>query len=562
MKKQLAAVCIGLISLAAHGFEKEVVKSTLTDVTVYAKGAQLFQKANYTVKPGLSEVVIQGISPFIDVKSIQVKAFGNVVLLDTKHSIYYPKPADFDATKVPVKIKKDIQLLQDSIANMQFDIEEIQGEIEVLAATKNIIVNNGAIRGTGKVNDSINLLKQAVDYYSVKITEINKKMHALSRKLKEKQAQQREMDNRLTKLKKHQMSTGNSEKENEPIHQITVTLSAKELSSGKITISYLVANAGWKPQYDLRSDGFNSKLNLTYKAKIFQNSGLNWDNVKLTISTNNPYHNKTKPTIHPWYIDYRANIQATRMDNHKGKQMVRDEEMPAMMYSNSFKKEVADEVFVAGQTSDQFVEVIRQFTSTEFKIDLPYSILSNNEQHMVLIKIVDLEVEYSYYAAPKLDNGVFLVAQLTKLDELGLVPAQANIYFDGSYVGETYIDPTSSENKLSLSLGKDPNIQIKRLLVKKDSKERIVGDKKEKEMAYTIEVSNKKATPIEIMVHDQMPITTNSEILIESTELSKGERDATTGTIEWKFTLKPKESKTINFSYKVTHKKELNLPFY
>jgi uncharacterized protein (TIGR02231 family) len=161
-----------------------------------------------------------------------------------------------------------------------------------------------------------------------------------------------------------------------------------------------------------------------------------------------------------------------------------------------------------------------------------------------------------------LDNSVYLVAQLSKLDELGLVPATANIFFDGSYVGETYIDPTTMDDTLNLSLGRDPNIVVKRTLLKKDCKERIVGDKKEKTMSYSIEVKNMKATPIDIIVQDQIPITTNSEIIIEPGELSKGNRDSTTGIVEWTYSLKPKESKLINFSYKVTHKKEINLPQY
>ena len=151
---------------------------------------------------------------------------------------------------------------------------------------------------------------------------------------------------------------------------------------------------------------------------------------------------------------------------------------------------------------------------------------------------------------------------MSKLDELGLVPAQANIFFDGSYVGETYIDPTTMDDTLNLSLGRDPNIVVKRTLLKKDCKERIVGEKKEKTMSYSIEVKNLKATPIEIIVQDQIPITTNSEITIEPGDLGKGERDPTTGIVEWKFSLKSKENKVVNFSYKVTHKKEINLPQY
>jgi uncharacterized protein (TIGR02231 family) len=555
MKKIIGIGVVMACMFPAKALDKEIVKSTISEVTVYAQGAQIFQKANYSLKPGTTEIIIEGISPFIDAKSLQVKATGNSIILDSKYSVFYPKPAEVSLEGLPLKIRRDIQLLEDSIKFIGYDIQDIQDDIDVMLATKTILSNNGAIRGQGKVNDSINLLKQAVDYYTLKMSEINKKLQALNRKKAEKLERKTAMNDRLSKLKKHQSSSGLLPQDQGPTHRITVTFSTKEIVTGKISISYLVENAGWVPLYDLRSDGLTSKINLTYKAQVFQNSGLDWENVKLNISTNNPFQNKTKPTLHPWYVDYYVYRNYGNNRDNAPQSMMKKESEKSIAYSNSIG--VQDDVM--SQTSAQFVEVVRQLTSAEFRIDLPYTIKSNNEQHMVLIKVADLEANYKYYTVPKLDNSVYLIAQLSKLDELGLVPAQANIFFDGSYVGETYIDPTSMEDTLNLSLGKDPNIMVKRLLVKKDTKEKIVGDKKERILSYSIEVKNMKATPIEIVVQDQVPITQNAEISIETLELGKGELDARTGIIEWKFSLKPKEGKLLNFSYKVTHKKEMNV---
>ena len=555
MKKIIGIGVVMACMFPAKALDKEIVKSTISEVTVYAQGAQIFQKANYSLKPGTTEIIIEGISPFIDAKSLQVKATGNSIILDSKYSVFYPKPVEVSLEGLPLKIRRDIQLLEDSIKFIGYDIQDIQDDIDVMLATKTILSNNGAIRGQGKVNDSINLLKQAVDYYTLKMSEINKKLQALNRKKAEKLERKTAMNDRLSKLKKHQSSSGLLPQDQGPTHRITVTFSTKEIVTGKISISYLIENAGWVPLYDLRSDGLTSKINLTYKAQVFQNSGLDWENVKLNISTNNPFQNKTKPTLHPWYVDYYVYRNYGNNRDVAPQSMMKKESEKSIAYSNSIGKQ--DEVM--SQTSAQFVEVVRQLTSAEFRIDLPYTIKSNNEQHMVLIKVADLEANYKYYTVPKLDNSVYLIAQLSKLDELGLVPAQANIFFDGSYVGETYIDPTSMEDTLNLSLGKDPNIMVKRLLVKKDTKEKIVGDKKERILSYSIEVKNMKATPIEIVVQDQVPITQNAEISIETLELGKGELDARTGIIEWKFSLKPKEGKLLNFSYKVTHKKEMNV---
>lgn len=558
---------IGIISImfafnSAFATEKEIIKSTITEVTVYAQGAQVYRKANYTIKPGVTEVIIEGICPTIDPNSLQVKATGNVILLDSKYSLFYPKPEPVNLEGIPLKIRKDIDLLEDSIRSLSFDIQDIQDEIDVLIAAKNILANNGAIRGQGKVNDSINLLKQAVDYYSVKMNEINKKLQVLNRRKYEKNDKKKKMDERLIKLKNYQNNADLNPKEQGPSHRITITLSAKEAATGKFSISYLVSEAGWTPLYDLRSDVSTGKINLNYKAQVYQNTGIDWDDVRLNISTNNPYQNKTKPSLHPWYVDY--NVYSQDMYNNKNRNNVPayGSAAPSVMYKKDadfdYESKSAEEVNAI--TSNQFTQVIQHMISAEFRIDLPYTIKSNNEQYMVLVKNADLDANFKYYTVPKLDNSVYLIAQLSKLDELQLVPAKANIFFDGSYIGETYIDPSSMEDTLTLSLGRDPNIIVKRTLLKKDCKERVINNQIEKTFAYSIEIKNFKSTTIDLIVQDQIPITQNTDIVIEPMELDKATLDKQRGILEWTFNLKTKESRKINFSYKVQYNKDANLP--
>lgn len=554
MKRIIAAWVLGGMIFQAGATEKEIVKSTLTEVTVYSQGAQLHHKANFNVKVGVTEIIIEGISPYIDPRSIQVKATGNVVILDSKYSTFYPQPTAVSVDGIPLKIKKDIKLLEDSLKIIGFDIQEIQDEIDVLNATKNILSNNGVIRGQGKVNDSLNLLKQAVDYYSMKMVELNKKLLLLNKKKQERVEKKRGMDERLQAYRNYENNGNYNPQENaKPIPRVTITVSSKELVTGKLNLSYVVSNAGWTPYYDLRSEASTGKLSLTYKAQVYQNTGLDWNEVKLNISTNNPRANKTKPELNPWYIDYTAYRQVTEKKS-KMEYLTETTAIPQAAFNQGFT--LNEDVFKDAMTADQFTTVVHHLIAAEFKIDLPYNIKSNNEQHMVLIKQAELDTKFKYYSVPKMDAGVYLVAQMTKLDELQLVPAKANIYFDGSYIGETYIDPTTMDDTLNLSLGKDPNIVVKRTLLKKDSKEKIIGEKKERTFAYQIEVLNLKSTAIELVIQDQLPITQNADITIEATELSRGKLDETSGLIEWTMNLKGKETKKFDFNFKVKHAKD------
>lgn len=538
--------------------DKVTVKSTLTGVTVYMQGAQLQHKANYTIKPGLSEVIVEGISAQIAPSTIQVKATGAVVILDSKYEFYYPQPNTMaTVTELPPKVRAAIKALEDSIRLVNFELRDINDEIEVLVAARKIIISNGAVKGQGKVNDSIQLLKSTVDYYTTKVSELNKKISALDRQKVKKTDLISSLDQRLNDLRNY-AEQNNPQPEIKGIPRIVITLMAKEAASGRIELSYLASNAGWTPLYDIRSEASSGKISLTYKAQVRQQTGLDWNDIKLSISTNNPYANKTKPELSPWYIDYQEYRKELmekgklRSDAYNLAPSVNQQAMNmGFMYSTTTGV-VEDDALDASE----FTTVVQQLIAAEFKIDLNYNIASDNQNHMVLVKQVDLNTSFRYYAVPKLDPGVYLVAQMTKLDELQLVPAKANIFFDGTYIGETYIDPTNLDDTLNLSLGKDPNIVVKRTLLKNQCKERIVQDKKERSFAYSIEVRNLKSSEIDLTIQDQIPLTTNPDIIIEKTNLGKGTIDDKTGLIEWKFKLKPKENQSFEYDFKVRHSKD------
>ena len=556
--KLLLSFALLASSLLAN--DKVTVKSSLHSVTVYTQGAQLQHKANYTIKAGLSEVIVEGISPQISAGTIQVKATGAVVILDSKYEFYYPQPATNTNTgELPPKIRAAIKALEDSIRLVNFELRDINDEIEVLVAARKIIISNGAVKGQGKVNDSIQLLKSTVDYYTTKVSELNKKISSLDRQKVKKADLIASLDTRLNDLRNY-AEQNNPTPEIKGIPRIVITLMAKEAAAGRIDLTYLASNAGWTPLYDIRSEAASGKISLTYKAQVRQQTGLDWNDVKLSISTNNPYANKTKPELSPWYIDYQE-FRKQLQEKAKLRSDAYGDDVPASVNSSAmnmgFLYSTNGATFEpAALGAEAFTTIVQQLISAEFKIDLNYSIASDNQVRMVLVKQSELNTSFRYYAVPKLDPGVYLVAQMTKLDELQLVPAKANIFFDGTYIGETYIDPTTMNDTLNLSLGKDPNIIVKRTLLKDQSKERVIQDKKERNFAYSIEVRNLKSSEIDLIIQDQVPLTTNPEITIEKSIIGKGTLDEKTGLVEWKLKLKARENQTFDYEFKVRHPKD------
>lgn len=558
MKHILILLFITQTSAFAEKFE--IIKSSIQSVTVYQQGAQIHRKAHYSIPKGLTTISIQNISQQIDPKSIQVNATGSMVILDSKYKLKYHEPVPVGTITPTPKLDKELLKLNDSILALDYKITDIQQKINVLTTQKNILNNNGAIKGIGKVNDSIPLLKQAMAYYYEKMNAIHSESLQLTI-IKNKLSQTKtRISTRIQDIQTFKNRSNQHKADNKaPISSIEITLSSNANVSGTIEVSYMVSSAGWSPLYDIRSNSSKNNINLTYKAQVYQNTGIDWKDARLKLSTTNPYTNKTKPNLSPLYVNLFQNsvINSSKIRESKKADYNRFEKNESLTEEvaslNKDMKETLD-ISISDQ-SFNYVQVNQQLISIEYQVDLPYSILSNNEKHLVLVRQESLKSNYKYYSVPKLDLSAYLVAELTDLDNLNLIPGLANIFHDGTYIGETRINPSIMTDSLALSLGKDQNIQVKRTLLKKDCKTKVIGDKTTKTFAYLIEIKSHKSTNINFVLQDQVPITQNSEIEIEILESTKGELNKVTGLINWNLKLKPKETKTIKLIYSVSSSK-------
>ncbi|SFT64505.1 conserved hypothetical protein [Lishizhenia tianjinensis] len=538
------------------------VESKLKSVTVYTQGAQIHRSATYKIATGVHEVIIEGVSPRIDARSLQISGTGNVIILDSKYDVHYPKPDEIeDANALPYAIRKKISALEDSIFNQRYVVAGLTNQMTVVQSSENMIKSNPIMQGKGKVGDSLELLQKSLEYYQKKLMELSSLRLELEQQKMEEQEVLNAMQARLRDLQQYKRNTGQGDpKPKAPIHRVIITLQAKAYTQGTLDISYLVSNAGWQAMYDLRSSANQDKINLNYKAHVYQNTGVDWEDVKLNISTNNPYQNKTKPELREWYLtSYIPNLRKDEV-RQKAPQPVQElEEVEIAAYSKTTADAVELKNFEYASTSANYTTVVEQKINVEFQIDLKYTIKSNNEKHMVLIKNEDIEADFAYYTVPKLDESVYLVANITNLDNLKLVPAQANIFFDGSYVGETFINPGVMDDTLSLSLGKDPNLIVERKFLKKKYKEKIIGNEVSKASEYVLRVKNNKAENIKLIIQDQVPITRNENIAIEVNDIGKGKLNERTGLVEWEIKIKSGELVEVPLSYTVYHPKNMQI---
>ncbi|WP_373514821.1 mucoidy inhibitor MuiA family protein, partial [Persicitalea sp.] len=288
MKKSIFVLSLAYISLTAafaQNSNQQTVSPTLTHATVFLNRAELTATAKATVTAGEQRLVIENIPQSIDQNSIQVKGSGNAVITGVRFVQNYlqnaPRP-------------KNILQLDDTLRTVQDDIAAAELSRSVLEEEKLLILANKQVSGTAtgvKVAD----LKDMANFYRERLTDIGAKLIKVKELLKDLQQRENNLKNQLSNWQNSR---------NRPTGGIEVSLTTTVRTALDLEISYVVRGAGWRPVYDLRVKETNAPVALAYKAEVFQNTGQNWDNVKLTLSTSNPALGGVMPTLGVQYVDF------------------------------------------------------------------------------------------------------------------------------------------------------------------------------------------------------------------------------------------------------------------
>ena len=197
----------------------------------------------------------------------------------------------------------------------------------------------------------------------------------------------------------------------------------------------------------------------------------------------------------------------------------------------------------------------QQQVSTEFKIDIPYNIPSDNKPYDVTMIEYQIPANYQYSCVPKLSADVFLMAQIPDWTDYNLQNGEANLFFQGVYQGRTYIDVRAMEDTLSLSIGRDKDIIVERKIKKDYQSRRTVGSNIREQKTWELTVKNNKNIPVYINVEDQYPISKDSDIKVEDLQHPRAKVNTDNGQLVWNLQMKPKSIEQLILSYTVRYPK-------
>lgn len=553
--KKLGIFMLGVVlSSYAYSSERELeVTSKIDGVTVYLSGAQVSRKGYVKLKKGINKLRFNHVSPYVNSNTIQVKGAGYYTILDVKKDIEYPKQEVIDNT-IPKEILLKIDKTQDSIFNLNFTIKDLNNKMTFLATEKNLLLKNNVF-----TNDSLPVLEQSLAYLRKQLFDINAQTMEIEKSRDEFQILLSEITARLRELQNFQ-NNNKPVKTNNPIHYIEVTVQAEQEGNGNMTINYMVNNAGWSPMYDIRVEDITKPVELTMKANVYQNSGEEWEDVNLTLSTNDPFKSKVKPELSIWYLNYynpsygyHDQVQKERLYEVAAASKAMADEME----EDSYMDKKAAPMPTALSSVNYSVQK-EMMANVEYKISLPYTVKSDNKAHMVAVNKQTIKSEFYHYLVPKYDNESYLVAKLIDWEDLNLLPSKANIFYEGTYVGETRINPTANDT-LNISLGNDRNLMVKREKNKDKTKEKVFTNQKEKTISYDLIVKNASLKELNVIIEDHIPVATDESIKIKIEGKDGANYDEPKGMLTWDFKLKAKATKEYNYTYTVKYDKTKNL---
>jgi hypothetical protein len=582
--------------------EPRTVSSTLKTVTVYRSGAELEHIATANLQFGDNELIIEGISNNIDINSLQVNCPAAVTIL----GIEYNKNAAGEEISSPA-----LRTLKDSIESLNEQKQQINVHINTETELLEVLRANREIKGNQGL--SVAELAKLMTYYKTRSNELQTSILANRNKLAK-------IDRLTTKV--NTLILEEIKKSNPSAGRLNLQLSVAVSGSHEFKITYITQSAFWVPYYDVKCDNIKSPIQFIYKARIAQTTGIDWKKVKLSLSTAAPRQYGNAPVLKTWFLSYidpinvlNRNLSYSNTINsalagkvagvtvrsqssqretislrgenginlgNKTLYVVNGNIMSKSDYSKINADDIKDVSVMDGTRAsalfgaeaangaiivtlkeglEDYISVSNTELDLSYDISLPYDVPSNGKPQIATLKEATVPAAYKYYAVPKLDRDAFLLAEVTDWQKLNLLPGEANIIFEGTYIGKSFIDPASTNDTLNLTLGVDKRVVIKKEKMVDFSSTKFLGSNKVQTLTYEITVKNNKNEPIQIVLKDQYPISTNKEIEVEVLETSDAKINPPVGVMTWIMTIAPgkTEKRRISYSARYPKSKQINL---
>lgn len=521
--------------------------ATVEKATVYLSGATLTQTATATLKSGSQEVIITGLSPFIEISSLKVTANG-VLISSTEFSTDYLTPAKDNAR---------INRMKDSLKYYEKKHTEVVNELDINEHLLKML-KDGTLHNMQQTEHTVSVadINANMELYKSKADALLKKIDECDSKIEE-------LNQTIERLNQQIAQDETSGKQQNGVLHLSVSV-PKDITT-KFTITYFTNTASWTPCYDLNIHDMQPQVTLQAKAQVQQFTGLDWTHTLLTLSNATPNKTSVAPVFSTWFLRLRLHSQRySKQDaDYLSNTMVYavEESAAAEKEYFDFSSAAGVETIPAPISMNNFVDVDMQEVHVNYVIAIPYDIPGNGKAQLIDLKDYTVNAEYTYYSIPKLSDETYLLATLTGYEKYNLLPGQATVTFNNTFIGKTRINPNTADSLFTVTLATDPRVSVKREKQKQFCETKHVGNTTTTTESYLITVKNNQNKPVKLTLKEQYPISADKDIEVKVTEIKPAATYNKTaiGVVTWETELKEGETRTFSVTYSVKYPKDKSI---
>jgi uncharacterized protein (TIGR02231 family) len=530
----------------------------IADVTVYADRALITRRGSIHLAAGEHEIQVNNLPQFLR-ESLRASGKGpqgtRILNVDVTTS-FYSRPPENEVLSLENEIEvlaQQYQLLrarQDALADRRQWLRALGEQSRDFA--------KGIAQGQMKPQD-------CTDFFSFMAVQSQQDAESAQHLDLEMKKQMQEIDAKRRELSRYQGLI-------DPDRQAAIiAVELEQEGDFELELSYIVMNASWSPQYDVRvqkdTEQTRGEVELTYIGLVQQSTGERWENVNLALSTARPSLAAVLPELKPWYLKnyeppppqvpvFAAAAPMAMRSNKYGKP--EDTAFYEPTGALASERESLEPIEATIDTA----AVEHTGTAYIFRVGRSVDIPSDNSPHKTTIALDGLPCEFDYVSAPALEEDIHLRATISNTTDRVLLKGSASIFLSGEYVGTTEVKMTAPGEKFKIFLGLDDSIKVERKLIERsvDKGNLLQGDLRRITFSYSIKVHNYAPAPRHIIVRDHLPVPQHERIKVKVQQLQPQPSERTKlELLTWDFTLAADAEQKIEYRFVVEHPQDLKI---
>ncbi len=522
------------------------VSTAVSAVTVYPDRARVTRSGVVTLEPGLCRLEVSELPQRLTPDSVRASGRAAAPLrllgVDVRRDFYVEAPAE----RVR-ELQQQVEALQDELQAVDAQTALIEREREAMEALTGQaeIYARGLAYGKTTISDQMacfDALRERAEDHNAERLALEARRRDLKRQLMK---QQQELD-QLRGAGKRERYTA------------LIEVDASQACEMTLELTYLVSGAGWSPLYDARlpdarlvDDGDAPTLELGYLAQVRQQTGEDWPDIQLTLSTARPALAETLPELDPWYVGPAPSrpMQVDMMDSAAA--------APAMQMRAGATPPPAEALMEAEPV---VATVEHTGAAVTYRAPGAATIPADGAAHKATVARLQLAPQIDYVAAPKLVEAAYRRATVVNDSPYILLPGAVNLFVGETFIGATEIDLSPPDGEIALYLGPDDRVRVTRELKRREVDKKLIGGQRRLSYRYDVSLENLLPVAAEVTLYDQIPVARHEDVKVKLTaaDPALSEQDDM-GILTWRLTLAPGEKKTARFEFLVEHPRDMDV---